>query len=100
MTAVAALVAFKAKAGFGEEVAGLIAKALPFAMAEDGTLTWAVLRSNAEPDTVFLVDIFADADGRDAHMAGEAARLIFATVPAHLAEEPDVHPCDLVASKS
>jgi hypothetical protein len=41
---------------------------------------------NADPDMVFLVDVFADAASRDAHMAGAAAKQIMDTVPAHLRE--------------
>jgi len=48
---------------------------------------------------VFLVDLFVGAGGRDAHMKGEAAKLIFATVPRLLEGPPVVHPADLIASK-
>jgi hypothetical protein len=48
---------------------------------------------------VFLVDLFAGAHGRDAHTKGEAAKLIFATVPLLLEGPPVVHPADLIASK-
>jgi quinol monooxygenase YgiN len=58
-----------------------------------------VLRSNADPDAVFLVDIFRDASGRDIHMAGEAAKQIFATVPQLLADRPEIHPADLIVHK-
>lgn len=96
MTKVAAVVAFKAKPGYGGEVARLIAAALPSVQAEAATEIWLVLRSDADEDTVFLVDIFSDAAGRDEHMAGEAAKLIFATVPPHLAGDPAIHPCEVI----
>lgn len=38
-------------------------------------------------------------ESRAAHMTGEAAALIFATVPSRLASPPTVHPCALVAQK-
>jgi quinol monooxygenase YgiN len=60
---------------------------------------WLVLRSNTDPDAVFLVDLFSDTGGRDAHRRGKAATLIFATVPALLAGDPAIHPADLVARK-
>ena len=65
------------------------------------TSTLVEIRALATPDTlVFLVDLFTDADGRAAHMKGEAAKLIFATVPPLLAAEPVIHPADLIALKA
>jgi quinol monooxygenase YgiN len=99
MSTVAGVIPFKAKQGQGAEVARLIAAALPHVEGEAGTPLWLVLRSNFEPDTVFLVDLFSDAAARDAHLKGEAAQLIFATVPPFLAAEPVIHPADLIAKK-
>jgi quinol monooxygenase YgiN len=99
MSMVAGVIPFEAKPGKGEEVARLIAAALPEVESEDGTPLWLVLRSNASPDTVFLVDLFKDTAARDAHLEGKAAEKIFATVPALLASEPTIHPADLVAVK-
>ncbi len=47
MSNVAGVISFKAKPGQGEEVARLIANALPHVEQEPGTLTWLVLRSDA-----------------------------------------------------
>lgn len=99
MDTVAGVIPFKAKPGQGAEVARLIAAARPHVDAEPGTPLWLVLRSNADPDTVFLVDLFRDAAGREAHLNGEAAKLIFATVPPLLEVEPVIHPADLIAGK-
>jgi quinol monooxygenase YgiN len=99
MSAVAGVVSFKAKQGEGSEVARLIAAALPHVEREGGTPLWLVLQSNADPDTVFLVDLFRDAANRDIHMSGEAAKQILTTVPPLLAEEPRIHPADLIAHK-
>ena len=99
MTKLAAIVPFKAKAGRGEDVARLISNALPHVEREAGTMTWLVLRSEADPDLVFLVDLFADGESREAHMNGEAARLIYATVPDLLAESPVIHPATVSAEK-
>ncbi|MGV1793089.1 putative quinol monooxygenase [Rhizobium sp. A37_96] len=100
MATPAAVVSFKAKAGYGEEVARLISNALPHVEREAGTTTWLVLRSEADPDTVFLVDLFADQKSRDAHFNGEAAKLIFATVPPLLADAPGIHPSTVSAQKT
>jgi quinol monooxygenase YgiN len=87
MGTVAGVIEFKAKVGQGAEVARLIAAALPHVEQE------------SETHTVFLVDLFTGAAGRDAHMHGKAAKLIFATVPALLEASPVIHPADLIARK-
>lgn len=40
-----------------------------------------------------------DAAARDEHQRGEAAKLIFATVPPLLAAEPVIHAADLIARR-
>lgn len=99
MANLAAVVPFKAKTGRGDEVARLISNALPHVEHEVGTTTWLVLRSEVDPDLVFLVDLFADQESRDAHLNGEAAKLIFATVTPLLAEAPTIHPAIVSAEK-
>ena len=99
MTTVAGVIIFRAKPGLGEEVANRIAAALPAVEAEKGTTLWLVLRSNANADTVFLVDLFDGAGSLNALMTGEAAKLIFANVPALLIGEPELHPSSVIAAK-
>lgn len=99
MKTAAGVIAFKAKAGQGDEVARNIAAALPYVDAEGGTPLWLVLRSSSDADTIFLVDLFTDAAARDAHMAGEAAKLIFAVLPPLLETRPAIHPADVIAAK-
>ncbi len=99
MNELAAVIPFRAKAGSGEEVARLIASVLPHVEDEAGTTTWLVLRSEADPDLIFLVDLFANPESRNAHMSGQAAKLILASVPPLLAESPSIHPATIVARK-
>ncbi len=89
----------KAKPGQGNELARNIAAALPYVEAESGTPLWLVLRSNTDADTVFLVDLFTDAAAREAHMTGEAAKLIFAVIPPLLQGRPSIHPADVIVRK-
>ena len=84
MSTTAGLISFKAREGKGAEVAERIAAALPHVNAEEGTTHWLVISST---------------DSRELHMSGEAAKQIFATVPALLAEEPHIHPAVLIAAK-
>ncbi len=99
MNELAAVIPFRARTGSGEDVARLIAGALPHVESEAGTTTWLVLRSEADPDLIFLIDLFTDHESRNAHMSGEAAKLIFASVPPLLAEPPSIHPATIVARK-
>ncbi|MFG1345491.1 antibiotic biosynthesis monooxygenase [Xanthobacter autotrophicus DSM 431] len=90
---------FKAKPGLGEEAARRIAAVLPAVEAEAGTTLWLVLRSSADAEKIFLVDLFDSQGSLNAHMSGNAARQIFATVPELLAAEPELHPSAVIASK-
>jgi quinol monooxygenase YgiN len=99
MTRVAGVVVFKAKPGLGGEAAKRIAAALPAVEAEAGTTLWLVLHSNTDADKIFLVDLFDSEGSLNAHMSGNAASQIFATVPELLAAEPELHPSAVIASK-
>lgn len=99
LTEAAAVVTFKAQPGEGNEVAQLVAAALPHAKAEKPLLVWLILQSEKDPDTVYIVDVFADAAGRDAHYKDAAAVQIMATVPPHLAVPLDITPLKLVTAK-
>jgi len=99
MARIAGVVVFKAKPGMGEEAAERIASTLPAVEAEAGTTLWLVLRSNADADKIFLVDLFDSEASLSAHMSGSAASQIFATVPELLASDPELHPSTVIASK-
>ncbi|WDS35808.1 hypothetical protein [Pseudoxanthomonas sp.] len=99
MSTVAGVIVFKARAGLGGQAASEIEAVLPHVQAEHGTPLWLLLRSSVEPDTLFLVDLFKGSEGRDAHMQGQAARIIFDRLPPLLAAAPEIHPSDVVAVK-
>ncbi|MYM88310.1 hypothetical protein GTP91_14120 [Rugamonas sp. FT82W] len=94
-----AIVTFKAQPGKGNEVARLVAAALPHAKTEQPLLVWLILQSETDPDTVYIVDVFTDAAGRDAHYKDAAAAQIMATVPPYLASPLDISPLKLVVAK-
>lgn len=100
MSRVAGVILFQAKPGLGGEVSRCIAEALPAVEKEAGTTLWLVLQSRSDSDAVFLVDLFDGDASLQAHMKGDAAKLIFATVPELLAKEPELHPSLVVASKT
>lgn len=99
MSKVAAVVTFKAQPGKGAEVARLVGAALPEAIKETPMPLWLVLHSEANPDIVHIVDVFADAAGRDNHLRDTTAAQIIATVPPHLAAPLDIAPMRLIAAK-
>ncbi|NVD70487.1 antibiotic biosynthesis monooxygenase [Duganella sp. BJB1802] len=99
MSQTAAIVTFKAQPGKGNEVARLVAAALPHAKTEQPLLVWLILQSETDPDTVYIVDVFTDAAGRDAHYKDAAAAQIMATVPPYLASPLDISPLKLVVAK-
>jgi quinol monooxygenase YgiN len=99
MKTVAGVVVFQAKPGLGDEVARRVSAALPTVETESGTLLWLVLRSHADEDRIFLVDLFDGDQSLAAHMNGDAASLIFATVPELLIQDVELHPSAVVAAK-
>ena len=99
MSRVAAIVTFQAKPGHGDEVARLVAAALPRALNEKCMPLWLVLQSEEHPDIVHIVDVFVDTEGRDNHLRDATAAQIIATVPDHLGAPLDIAPMHLITAK-
>ena len=95
----AAIVTFTAALGKGDEVARLIAAALPQAHQETGMPLWLVLQAENNRDTVHIVDIFNSEADRAAHLQLGTAAQIIATVPPHLAAPLDIAPMQVYAAK-
>ena len=76
MDTLAILAVFEAKPGKEEEVEAFLKAALPMAQAEAGTTTWYALKMS--PSKFGIFDTFADQNGRDAHLAGDIAKALFA----------------------
>ncbi|MCB9560890.1 MAG: antibiotic biosynthesis monooxygenase [Kofleriaceae bacterium] len=86
-----------AKPGKEEEVAALLAGALPLAQAETATVVWFAFRISKSEFGIF--DAFADEAGRQAHLAGPIAAALMAKAPELLAAPPTIEPVDLLAVK-
>lgn len=97
MTSVALLVRLEAKPGKEDEVANLLASALPLANAEPATIAWFAFRIG--PSTFGIFDAFPDDAGRQAHLAGAIAAALMAKAPELLAQPPTIEPVDVLASK-
>jgi quinol monooxygenase YgiN len=86
----------EAKPDKGEDVAALLAGALPLAEAETGTVNWYAARTS--PTTFWIFDTFGTEDDRQVHAEGE----IVAALTAHaewLAATPEILPADILAVK-
>jgi quinol monooxygenase YgiN len=86
-----------AKAGKEEELASFLAKAEPLARGEAFTIAWFALRT--APNVFWIVDTFADDDGRGRHLSGDIARALLSRAPELLAEPPAIEKADVLATK-
>ncbi|HEY2324242.1 MAG TPA: antibiotic biosynthesis monooxygenase [Thermoanaerobaculia bacterium] len=87
----------EAKPERSEDVAALLASALPLAQAETETIDWYAVRTS--PTTFWIFDTFATEAGRQAHINGEIAAALMANADELLAEAPQILPADVLATK-
>jgi len=87
----------EAKPERAEDVANLLAGALPLAEAEPGTVDWYAARTS--PTTFWIFDTFASEDARQAHIDGEIAAALMARADELLAAPPEILAADVLASK-
>jgi quinol monooxygenase YgiN len=87
----------EAKPEKSEDVAALLASALPLAQAETETIDWYAVRTS--PTTFWIFDTFATEAGRQAHINGEIAAALMANADELLAEAPQILPADVLAAK-
>ncbi len=83
-----------------EQFADILKRALAHVEAETGTTTWFAARSEDDPTSFFIVDLFADADARNAHFSGAAASLILGEGGPLLAGQPEISSLGLLAGKN
>ncbi len=86
----------EAKPDKAEELAALLAGALPLAEAETGTVNWYAARTS--PTTFWIFDTFGTEDDRQAHAEGEIVAALNANAEL-LAAPPEILPADLLAAK-
>jgi quinol monooxygenase YgiN len=87
----------EAKPDKADDVAQLLAGALPLAEAEPGTVAWYAARTS--PTTFWIFDTFATEDAREAHINGEIAAALMAKAEELLAGPPEILAADVLASK-
>ena len=98
METLAILVMLEAKPGKTDDLEAFLKSALPMADAEPGTVSWYALKLG--PRSFGIFDTFADQAGRDAHLAGEMAKALFARADELLAEPPTVVKPEILAGKA
>jgi quinol monooxygenase YgiN len=86
-----------AKDDTADELGELLTGALELARAEDGTVVWFALRTDAV--TFWIVDAFATEEARQAHIGGPIAAALMANADRLLATPPEILPADVLAAK-
>jgi quinol monooxygenase YgiN len=95
-TTVGLLVTVEAEPGKEDEVAKLLAGALPIVENEPATVAWFAIRLG--PSTFGVFDAFPDDDGRQAHLDGQVPAAL--SDNAHLfASAPEIRTVDILADK-
>lgn len=95
-TTVGLLLTVEAKPGKADEVAALLAGALPIVEDEAATIAWFAIRLG--PDTFGVFDAFPDDDGRQVHLNGQVPAVL--SDNAHLfASAPEITAVDVLADK-
>ena len=91
------IVRLEAKADQHEAVAAFLRDALPLVQEERETVSWLAFQTGAS--SFAIVDVFADEDGRRAHLAGAVAAALEEKGLELLAAPPRIESVDVLASK-
>lgn len=91
------LVRLVAQPGKEEDVAAFLASALPLVEAEPATVAWFAVRLSSGEFGIF--DVFPDAAGRAAHLAGAVAAALGEHAGELLSEPPEIVELDVLAHK-
>lgn len=97
MVTKALYVKLQARPGKEAEVEAFLKGGLALVEREPATVAWFAMKM--APSTYGIFDAFPDEAGRDAHLAGEVAKVLFARADELLAEPPAVQRIDLLAAK-
>jgi hypothetical protein len=94
----AILALLEAKPGKEKEVEDFLKSAQPLAQQETETTTWFAVKLG--PYKYGIFDTFPTESGRNAHLNGEIAKLLFARAEELFAVQPQVEMLEILASKS
>ncbi|MBZ3695681.1 putative quinol monooxygenase [Phyllobacterium calauticae] len=90
-------VSLEAKAGKEDDVESFLIAGLAIVNKERDTVSWFAVRSS--PSAFAIFDTFNTADARDAHLAGDLAKLLMGRADELFATPPDIQMVDILASK-
>ncbi len=93
----ALLARVQAKPGKEAEVENFLKSALTIVENEPDTVEWFAIKMG--PSTFGIFDLFADEEGRQAHLNGRVAAGLMANAPALLAGAPSIEKCEVLALK-
>lgn len=88
----------EAKPGKEQEVEEFLKSAQPLAEREAGTVSWYAVKMG--PGKYGIFDTFADEAGRNAHLNGEIAKVLFAKAKDLFSKAPQIDKPEILASKT
>ena len=97
MTNVALWVQLEAKKGKEAEVERFLRDGLTIVNNETGTITWYALKLG--PTSYAIFDTFSDNKGREAHLAGEVAKVLKEKAADLFSKPPTIERIDVLAAK-
>lgn len=90
-------VPLRAKPGKEAEVQAFLESGQALVDDEPGTIAWFAVQMG--PGEFGIFDVFADDEGRQAHLDGKVAAALMAQAPDLFADAPQIHQLDVVAEK-
>lgn len=97
MERIGILAILRAQPGRAGDVEAFLKSAQSLAQSEMQTLRWYAFKLDDSRFGIF--DTFTDEDGRQAHVAGEIARQLFAAAVELLAAPPSIEFAEIIANK-
>jgi quinol monooxygenase YgiN len=97
MVKFALLARLEAKPGMEQEVADFLARALPLAEGEPGTVTWYAWQIGNSTFGIF--DSFENDEGREAHLNGSIAAALMVNASRLLVNPPVIEKLTILAAK-
>ena len=96
-TTLGPFVPLEAKPGHEADVEAFLKSAVPLVQAEPATTAWFALRLG--PSSFAIFDVFANEEGRAAHLQGAVAAALMEKAGELLAQPPNIQRLDILADK-
>ncbi len=99
MSKTSLFVRMKTHDGKRDEALAALMAALPSAEGEEGTEIYSFHIDKADPDVLWVFELYSDDDALGVHGQSAAVAEMFGVIGPLLAEPPAMHVCDLHAGK-